>query len=153
MRSVYATAGEKITNLRRFKEGRADAYFSGLKAFYSTLIRRNSTPDRCGRTHSSCCHFLIFCSVTMSQTVQAHGPVHRYSVNQKLLDQAKGFSSLHLCGSHPVKPSEECSNDCVQTESFSSLAHCCKCNKKGNGDLKLFNTNQIKIKLLYSCRQ
>lgn len=55
---------------------------------------KTSTTDRCARTHSSCCHFLIFGSVTMSWNVPTHGPVHGYSVNQHLLDQAK--ASVHF---------------------------------------------------------
>lgn len=66
---------------------------------------------------------------------------------------SEGFSSLHLSGSHPAKPSEESSCNYVQTESFSGLAHRRKCNKKGNGASQLFNPNQIEIKQLYSCRQ
>lgn len=114
---------------------------------------KTSTTDRCARTHSSCCHFLIFRLRNNVLEPPNTWPSARIQCKSASAGSSEGFSSLHLSGSHPAKPSEESSCNYVQTERFSGLAHRRRCNKKGNGASNLFNTNQITIKQLYSCRQ
>lgn len=89
----------------------------------------------------------------MSWNLPTHGPVHGYSVNQHLLDQAKASVHFILVA---VIPQNRQRN--LHVIMFKQSVLVCwlivsKCNKKGNGASNLFNTNQITIKQLYSCRQ